>query len=141
MFARREEWMGEKALVVDDDVSIRLLLTRVLEREDFKVETARDGIEAIEKLSSDRFDIVFLDLMMPRIDGLGVLRHLRKNSPDVLQSVVVMTAFHKVADEVTSGDGEVGKIVDKPFDITDLVTHARELARQKDVPADLPGPS
>lgn len=132
--------MGDKALVVDDDVSIRLLLTRVLEREHFEVDTARDGIEAIEKISANHFDIIFLDLMMPRIDGIGVLRHLRKNAPDVLSSVVVMTAFHKVADEVTSGDG-VGKIVDKPFDILDLVAHAKEISRLKEETPEVPNPS
>lgn len=132
--------MGERALVVDDDVSIRLLLTRVLEREHFEVETAKDGIEAIEKLTNNSFDIIFLDLMMPRIDGVGVLRHLRKHAPELLGSVIVITAFHKIADEVTSDDS-VAKVVDKPFDISDLVAQARELAREKNDLPDLPTPS
>lgn len=117
----------ERALIVDDDVAIRLMLTRVLQREHFEVDSARDGVEAIEKICSGAFDIIFLDLMMPRIDGITVLRHIRKNAPELLPKIVVMTAFHKIADEVCSADQSVGMIVEKPFDIVELVRHARNV--------------
>lgn len=109
------------------------MLTRILEREHFEVESAKDGVEAIEKLSAGDYDIVFLDLMMPRIDGIGVLRHVRKNSPELLSRIVVMTAFNKVAAEVSDSDSGVGKIVEKPFDIAELVSFAHERAHERDL--------
>src|SRR5690349_10359780 len=68
----------KKILVVDDDDAIRMMVERVLRREKFEVETARDGFEAIEKLSGGDYATVLLDLMMPRVDGLGVLRFLEQ---------------------------------------------------------------
>jgi DNA-binding response OmpR family regulator len=116
----------QRALVVDDDVSIRLMLTRVLQREEFDVESAKDGLEAIEKLKADRFDVVFLDLMMPRLDGMGVVRYLRENDPASLRSVIVITAFQNISEEVFR-EGAVAKVMPKPFDIQTLVDDARHL--------------
>ena len=67
-----------KILVVDDDDAIRSMVERVLKREKFQVESARDGHEAIEKLAQNDYGTVLLDLMMPRVDGHGVLRYLEE---------------------------------------------------------------
>lgn len=115
----------QRALVVDDDVSIRLMLARVLEREHFTVETARDGVEALDQLAKDHFDVIFLDLMMPRIDGLGVLRYLRAHSPESLKTIVVMTAFHNIEPEVYQQ--EPWKVVQKPFDLNEVIESAVEI--------------
>jgi DNA-binding response OmpR family regulator len=121
-----EARVRQRVLVVDDDVSIRLMLTRVLQREDFEVESARDGLEAIEKLKLERFDVIFLDLMMPRLDGMGVVRYLRANDPESLRSIIVVTAFPSVSDEMFR-DEPVAKVMAKPFDIQSLVAGARQL--------------
>lgn len=119
----------QTALVADDDVSIRLMLTRVLEREGFRVDAAKDGLEALDQFSKHHFDVVFLDLMMPRLDGLGVLRYLRTHNPEALKSVIVMTAFHNVASEVYEGE-PVATVMEKPFDIAALIESAVEVARE-----------
>src|SRR5688572_6185021 len=67
---------SKKILIVDDDDAVRNMVERVLRREHFDVESARDGFEAIEKLTRNDYATVLLDLMMPRVDGLGVLRFL-----------------------------------------------------------------
>jgi DNA-binding response OmpR family regulator len=67
----------KRALVVDDDEPIRTMLAKVVERQDFDVDTASDGAEAISKLSQDGYNVVLLDLMMPRVDGFAVLRYLQ----------------------------------------------------------------
>jgi DNA-binding response OmpR family regulator len=121
-----EDGPREKALVVDDDVAIRLLLTRVLQREKFEVDTAKDGIEAVEKMRFERYAVVFLDLMMPRLDGLGVLRYLRANHPEALKSVIVVSAFHSISPEVFE-DMAVARVLSKPFDIQDLVSDTRRM--------------
>src|SRR5687767_14335866 len=82
-----------RALVVDDDAAIRILVTHVLARRGFTVDTARDGAEAIEKILNHDYEIIALDLLMPRIDGYGVVKYITEHKPDKLSNVIVMTAF------------------------------------------------
>jgi CheY-like chemotaxis protein len=114
-----------KVLVVDDDDSIRMMVERVLRREQFEVESARDGFEAIEKLSKCDYATILLDLMMPRVDGHGVLRFLESNHPDPNQRVIVMTANLQGASE-TAQAKPVFRVLPKPFDILQLISHVRE---------------
>ena len=81
-----------KILVVDDDDSIRLMVERVLRRANYEVDAARDGLEAIEKLSRNDYSAILLDLMMPRIDGFGVLDYLEEHRPELEPAVIVMSA-------------------------------------------------
>ena len=117
------EQLNKKILVVDDDDAIRNMVERVLRREHFEVESARDGFEAIEKLSRNDYATVLLDLMMPRVDGLGVLRFL-ETEPKAPR-VIVMTANLHHADG-TATTAPVFRILAKPFDIHQLVSHVRE---------------
>jgi DNA-binding response OmpR family regulator len=115
----------KKILVVDDDDAIRNMVERVLRREHFEVESARDGFEAIEKLARNDYGTVLLDLMMPRIDGLGVLRFLETEPKAPQPRVIVMTANLQTASETASAQ-PVFRILPKPFDIHELVSHVRE---------------
>src|SRR3982074_919939 len=83
---------ANRILIVDDDEAIRVMVERVLRREQFEVDTARDGFEAIEKLAQSDYGTVLLDLMMPRIDGRGVLDYLQRHRPHIARSVIIMTA-------------------------------------------------
>lgn len=112
----------KRVLVVDDDDAIRTLVERILRRERFHVESACDGSEAIDKLGTAQYDAVLLDLMMPRVDGHGVIRFLeREKSPPVPQ-VIVMTANMHGANEVRSA-APVTDVIPKPFDISELLSH------------------
>lgn len=117
--------MGAKVLVSDDDVALRTLITRLLQRHDhFEVESARDGVEAIEKLDHDGYDAVLLDLMMPRVDGFGVLDYLREHHPDILKRVIVMTASSD--EQVARVDrSAVCGVVRKPFDIHEFIHYVK----------------
>ena len=117
----------KKVLVVDDDDAIRTMVERVLRREHFEVESARDGYEAIEKLTRNDYATVLLDLMMPRIDGHGVLRYLETERED-FPPVIVMTANLPSALE-TQAAKPVFRVLSKPFDITQLVSHVKECAK------------
>jgi CheY-like chemotaxis protein len=119
---------GPKVLVVDDDDAIRMMVERVLKREKYHVDCARDGQEAIEKLDQSRYDTVLLDLMMPRIDGHGVIRFLEKRKGGPLPQVIVMTANVQGAAESVAAR-PVFRILSKPFDISQLITHVRESAK------------
>lgn len=118
--------MEKPVLVVDDDDAIRTLVERVLRREKFQVECARDGYEAIEKLAHKDYGTVLLDLMMPRVDGLGVLRFLESERPqDTAPSVIVMTANLHGAAEAANAKATAA-VLAKPFDIQQLISQVRD---------------
>ena len=118
------EKQKETILVVDDDDAIRTMVERVLRREQFHVESARDGFEAIEKLSRNDYGTILLDLMMPRVDGVGVLRFLEQHRPETSRAVIVMTAnLASFAEDVQSKP--VFRVLSKPFDIRQLVNEVR----------------
>jgi CheY-like chemotaxis protein len=115
-----------RALVVDDDAGIRILVARVLSRSEFVVDSARDGAEAIERVLLHDYAVIVLDLMMPRIDGFAVIRYLLDHRPELLDRVIVMTAFG--ASALSRICPPVERFLEKPFDIEALVTAAAECA-------------
>lgn len=118
-----------KILVADDDETIRVLVTRLFARRGDTVEAVRDGAEAIAKLETESFDLVILDLMMPRIDGLGVLSFLAgRDLPS--PKVIVMTAASPGIVENVSLD-QVVAVVTKPFDIENLMRIADDAISSK----------
>jgi len=118
---------GERrALVVDDDAGIRVLVTRILTRHGFLVESARDGGEAIEKVLEHDYDVITLDLMMPRIDGFAVVKYLSEHRPEMLANVIVVTAFGpNVIEKICP---PVVRVVEKPFDLNVLLAEASSVA-------------
>ena len=109
--------MGRAVLIVDDDQPLLTLLQTVVSREpDVEIVTCCDGEQAIRALSERHFDVVLLDLMMPRRSGFEVIDYLRQNRPRQLRMVLVLTA---VTDEVTHAldPNVVHAVIDKPFDI------------------------
>ena len=101
------------------------MVQRVLRREAFEVDCARDGFEAIEKISKNDYSTILLDLMMPRVDGVGVLRYLENSDPALAPSVILMTAAADSATEAAQA-GPVVALLRKPFDISELVAHVRQ---------------
>ena len=109
---------GTPALVVDDDNAIRHLVARILRRHQYNVDTATDGADAIAQLDQRTYDLVLLDLMMPRASGYEVLTHLEQSAPEVLPNTIVMTATHDVA---ALEQWPMCRIIRKPFDIKELL--------------------
>lgn len=115
--------MGEKkrALVVDDDDPIRTMLAKVVERQNLVVDTARDGEEAIERLDNgDNYDVILLDLMMPKVDGYGVLKHLQAHHPDQLGCTIIASAVPE-SEILKQFEMPVYRIHAKPFDMARLI--------------------
>jgi CheY-like chemotaxis protein len=109
----------QRVLVADDDQSIRQLVSTIVKREGLLVDAAADGAEAIEALKRHEYAVILLDLMMPRLDGFGVIAWLKENPPAVKPIVLVITAyvdqrFKEVDPNLVSG------ILRKPFEIADL---------------------
>lgn len=118
--------MLPRVLVADDDASIRTLVVRLLRRAGFETVEAMDGSEAIERLDRETFDAVVLDLMMPRVDGFGVVDHVIATQPRMIEKIVVMTAFPRTA--ARERLHHICGIVSKPFEVDELLALVRERA-------------
>lgn len=116
--------MPGRVLVVDDEESIRVLIQRLLVKHGFMVETASDGDVALEKLSKEKYDALVLDLMMPHVDGLTVIRQLIASKPELLAKTVVATAYPR--DVAKRQLEEVCRVIIKPFDTAELVQAVNE---------------
>ncbi len=110
--------LEKRILIVDDDDPIRALLMTVLRRRSFRVDCARNGIDALEHLARCRYALVVLDLMMPRMNGYEVLDHLSRMPSTTRPLVLVLTAGLEPRKFDT---GLVIGTIQKPFDIELLV--------------------
>lgn len=113
-----------RVLVVDDDDPIRMMLAKIVERLDMDVVTARDGEEAIRQLDQDGFSAIVLDLMMPKVDGFAVLRHMEQHQQDQLACTIIATAVPE-PEIARRFNTPVYKIHGKPFDIGQLMADIR----------------
>ncbi|GAA1456230.1 response regulator transcription factor [Williamsia maris] len=124
-----------RILVVDDDRAVRESLRRSLSFNGYTVETASDGVEALEQIVSSRPDAVVLDVMMPRLDGLEVCRRLRSTGDDL--PILVLTARDSVSERVSGLDAGADDYLPKPFALEELLARLRALMRRAtDVAAD-----
>ena len=114
----------KRALVVDDDDPIRAMLAKVVERQDLEVDTARDGVEAIERIDDDGYSVIVLDMMMPRVDGYGVLQHMQTHHPDKLRCTIIASAVPE-SEILKKFDMPVYRIHAKPFDMARLIEDIR----------------
>lgn len=118
-----------RVLVVDDEPAIRALVTKIIQRAGLAVEGARDGAEAITMLDAAEYAVVVVDLMMPNVDGHGVIAHI-KSRPKPHPAVIVISAADPAALRRLDGS-MVHSIIRKPFDIdvlADLVLAAAKVA-------------
>ena len=111
--------MERRVLVVEDEDNIRSLMQRFLTRQGFAVETACDGQDGIEQLTGTTYDVLVLDLMMPRVSGLGVLQYLDRTRPDMINHTVVATAYTgALPDDQLK---RVCRVIRKPFQLHELL--------------------
>ncbi len=100
-------------LVVDDEENLRNLLSKILSDGDHVVETAADGEAALAKYKASRFDLVLLDLKLPKLDGMSVLRGIMEHDPDAL--VIIITAFSTIDTAIEAIKLGAYHYVGKPF--------------------------
>jgi DNA-binding response OmpR family regulator len=107
-------------LVVDDEDALRTVLSSELVNEGYDIKSASDGDEAIGVLEKGRFDLVLLDIKMPRVSGFEVLKHIRQNHSGT--KVVMLTAFADLKNAIESKKLGADDFVSKPYDLVDLLT-------------------
>ena len=114
-------------MVVDDDPVIQRLLQVNFEMEDYVVLTASDGIEGLAKARAENPDILLLDVMMPRMDGIAVAQALRADPETADLPIIMLTAKAQAADIQAGRDVGVDMYVTKPFDPLELIETVRSL--------------
>ena len=117
-----------RILVVDDDRAVRESLRRSLEFNGYDVALAADGAEALAAAGTVAPDLVVMDVMMPRLDGIEATRALRDTGNDV--AVLVLTARDEVDDRVAGLDAGADDYLTKPFDLGELLARIRALLRR-----------
>ena len=116
--------VSKRILVVDDDNAILRLLLALFRHESYEVDTAAGGKEALSKIALTLYDVIVLDLMMPEVSGLDVLRSLEARIP-LVKCVVILSAASS-SDFATSINPNVFAALTKPFDNGALITAVRE---------------
>ncbi len=119
--------MPKKILAVDDERHIVRLVQVNLERAGYIVVTAFDGKEALEKVASEQPDLVVLDVMMPYLDGFGVLQELRKNGATRDLPVIMLTAKAQDADVFRGWQSGVDCYLTKPFNPMELISFVKRI--------------
>jgi DNA-binding response OmpR family regulator len=118
-------------LLVDDEDAVQKLLTYPLEREGFRVVPARDGEEALRRFAEEDVDLVVLDLMLPRLDGLEVCKRLRAEST---VPIIMLTARDDELDKVLGLELGADDYITKPFSIREFRSRVRALLRRAAAP-------
>lgn len=117
----------EKILIIEDELDIQELLKNYLEEEGYETEQALDGIEGIGKFRKENFDLILLDVMLPKVDGFGVLEMIRQESEI---PVIMLTALDDEAYQMKGYDLKVDEYVTKPFSINPLLKKIEAVLRR-----------
>jgi len=126
---------ARSVLVVDDEADIRALLTDLLKEDGYKVRPAKTGAEALEAVAKDVPDLVMMDVKLPDTDGLGVLKTLKREHPEL--EVIVMTAFGGSSTAIKAMEHGAYDYVTKPFEIDDLLATLRRVFEHADMSSEV----
>jgi len=116
-----------RILLVDDEESIQTLLSYPLEKEGFEVVGARDGREALDRALGEEFDLIVLDLMLPRVDGLAVCREIRAQSS---VPIIMLTAKTEEIDTVLGLELGADDYITKPFSVREFTSRVKAVLRR-----------
>ncbi|MDI9471798.1 MAG: response regulator transcription factor [Bacillota bacterium] len=124
-----------KILIVEDELSIVEFIRYNLEAENYEVEYALDGEEAIEKIKKGDIDLILMDLMLPKIDGVTLTKLLRKNTQTATIPIIMLTAKSTEIDKVVGLEVGADDYITKPFSIRELIARIKALLRRSSTAA------
>ena len=119
--------MMNKILVVEDDLDIQELLQNFLQESGYDITVANDGLEAINLFSDDDFDLILLDILLPKIDGFSVCEFIRKKSQI---PIIILTALNGEKEQIKGLDLQVDDYITKPFSMPVLVRKIAAVLRR-----------
>jgi two-component system, OmpR family, copper resistance phosphate regulon response regulator CusR len=123
-----------RILIAEDDVSLASFVKKGLEAEHYAIDAAHDGEQSCAMARELDYDLVILDLNLPRLDGVAVLRHLRARKPSV--PILVLTGRTRIEERVQCLDLGADDYLTKPFSFTELSARIRALLRRSHLPAE-----
>jgi DNA-binding response OmpR family regulator len=136
----REVEPRRRVLVAEDEAHIRDLVRMHLDLEGYDVIATATGDAALERLRAEAVDLAVLDIMLPGLDGITVLRAMRREGPNVSTPVLLLTARREESDKVLGLDSGADDYLTKPFGVRELVARARALMRRTRPSGDLTAP-
>lgn len=116
-----------KILVIEDNVDIQELIAEFLLSEEYIVDTANDGLEGIEKFNKGEYDLIILDIMMPKLDGYGVCKMIRSKSK---VPIIMLTALNEESDEIKGFELNIDDYITKPFSFNILIKRVEAVLRR-----------
>jgi DNA-binding response OmpR family regulator len=116
----------KKILIVDDEISNRDILVKVLKKENFETFEAVDGFEAIELLRGTQYDMVLLDIMMPKINGFNVIKHIRQELHSSIRIVMLSALSDEVSVDKAMNLG-ADSYITKPINLPNMLKEIRSL--------------
>jgi phosphate regulon transcriptional regulator PhoB len=123
-------------LVIDDEADIVELVTYNLKKEGFDVDTAHDGEQGLKKIGAKRYDLIFLDLMLPGIQGIELCKMVRSNPDTARIPIVMLTAKGEEIDKILGLEVGADDYITKPFSPRELVARAKAILRRAEHPAE-----
>jgi len=126
--------MAKKILVIEDEKDIRDLLQHYLKREGYDVHGAEDGDSGLCKLAKERYDLLLLDLMLPRMDGLEVCRVLRSQAETADLPIIMLTAKGEETDRIVGLELGADDYITKPFSPREVVARVKAIFRRVEKP-------
>jgi len=116
-----------RILLAEDEVSLARAVSKILEKSNYRVDTVHNGQDALYYLENGEFDLVILDIMMPKMDGITFLQRLRRQGNNI--PVLILTAKSEIDDKVFGLDSGANDYMTKPFDAKELLARIRVLTR------------
>lgn len=118
-----------RILLVEDDISLSRALATILQKNNYSVDTVGNGVDALAYLADGLYDGVIMDIMMPKMDGITVLKKLRDNNNNI--PVLILTAKTEIEDKVEGLDMGANDYITKPFDSRELLARLRVVTRSE----------
>ena len=118
-----------RILLVEDEVHLSEALTQILKKNNFTVDAAFDGVTGLDNALSNIYDLIILDIMLPKLDGINILKNIRKEG--IATPVILLTARGEVSDKVIGLDSGADDYLAKPFATEELLARIRALSRRK----------
>ncbi len=118
---------NRKILVVEDNLDIQELVKEFLLSEEYIVDTASDGLEGIEKFNKGEYDLIILDIMLPKLDGYGVCKMIRSKSK---VPIIMLTALNEESDEIKGFELNIDDYITKPFSFNILIKRVEAVLRR-----------